>query len=701
MICPNCQSENREGAKFCDQCGFPLSGTIARVAAAITTDDKEEKDSAEKATSDEQPGENVTDNEDVEATASKEGEVAASKDSSESSELPENSETFETAGSPETSDTPESSDSPENSDTLEPSGSTEGVQSSAPSKMPDASDRACAPDSPNITLPVITVAGLNADDEGNPFDASEFELDDTDLNHSEDKSHHNDTDRESDSVSDEVSSAAIDTNAYHSDDDSETDSLDETTATEEDDNEADAEFSQSVEGEKPSDAEEPTDIEDAEAADEASEATDVDEVDDGSKPLDLPEIDESTGDSRLINVPGIDELIGDKSSDDLDEQPTLELPTFDEESHAGDNDLTSKLPVTDERLVDEDYEPPEASWSSGGTMEMPRVEGEEPAPEKNFRAPDSHEPKKKRKRGRVVAIVIIIVVVLAALVAVGTYCFEFWGGKTLPDVVGRTQTDATVELESLDFKVNVHEVKSDDTEGIVLSMDPGAGARLDEGTEVTIDVASSRIIPTVVGLQCDEAKSLLKDEGFEHVKVKEQASDKTADQVLKIKPDEGSRGTSSTKITLTIAVPFTVPDISGMSYDEAKSALKDAGYKVDKQVEYSDDVDEGSIISMDPKAGTELKSGSTVTLSVAKSRSSELIEAAKSYLSDKKSVKLDGTTYEIDSVDDVSYDGDDVVSFTITGRAATELDGETVYGSSKQKSGKLTFDSDNNVVSVD
>ncbi len=34
MICPNCQSENKDGAKFCNDCGFPLTGRMAAVAAA-------------------------------------------------------------------------------------------------------------------------------------------------------------------------------------------------------------------------------------------------------------------------------------------------------------------------------------------------------------------------------------------------------------------------------------------------------------------------------------------------------------------------------------------------------------------------------------------------------------------------------------------------------------------------------------------
>ena len=38
MICPNCQSENKDGAKFCNDCGFPLTGRMAAVAAASTSD---------------------------------------------------------------------------------------------------------------------------------------------------------------------------------------------------------------------------------------------------------------------------------------------------------------------------------------------------------------------------------------------------------------------------------------------------------------------------------------------------------------------------------------------------------------------------------------------------------------------------------------------------------------------------------------
>ena len=89
-----------------------------------------------------------------------------------------------------------------------------------------------------------------------------------------------------------------------------------------------------------------------------------------------------------------------------------------------------------------------------------------------------------------------------------------------------------------------------------------------------------------------------------------------------------------------------------------------------------------------------------MTASIALSRAAELESAAWSYLQSAGTITLGDTSYAIDSVDAVAYQGSDSTSFTITGRAMTTLDGETVYGSAKQKSGTIVWDASNNVVSV-
>lgn len=39
MICPNCRTDNRDGAKYCDECGFPLAGKIAALTNAAFGDE--------------------------------------------------------------------------------------------------------------------------------------------------------------------------------------------------------------------------------------------------------------------------------------------------------------------------------------------------------------------------------------------------------------------------------------------------------------------------------------------------------------------------------------------------------------------------------------------------------------------------------------------------------------------------------------
>ena len=122
-----------------------------------------------------------------------------------------------------------------------------------------------------------------------------------------------------------------------------------------------------------------------------------------------------------------------------------------------------------------------------------------------------------------------------------------------------------------------------------------------------------------------------------------------------------------------------------------------AGYRLSVDI---DAVPEGTVVGTSPAAGEKLASGSSVTVNVAMSRASVLVPAAKDYLSSIGTISLGGTTYEIVSVDDVKYTGYNQTSFTVTAAAVTTLDGETVRGSAKQKSGTIVWDDSDNVVSV-
>lgn len=352
----------------------------------------------------------------------------------------------------------------------------------------------------------------------------------------------------------------------------------------------------------------------------------------------------------------------------------------------------------DEILVDASYAPPRATWRSGDTMEMPRIEGEPAPKQKEFRAPDPNAD--KGGKGKVVAIAIAVVVLLLATAAAITYHMELWGGKTLPDVVGYTQSDAQYVLEGKGFSVRALQSKSDETEGVVLLTDPSAGARQASGTEIVIHVSVSRVVPDVTGKQRDAAAKMFDDEGLENVTVVEQRSDEAEGVVLAVSPTAGTKAKAAAPITITVAVPYTVPDVSGQTWDEASASLGEGGYLSLASYEYNENVAPGTVLRTEPGAGEKLVSGSTVTAVIALSRAAELEAAARSYLQGAGTVSIGGTTYEIASVDAVKYLGSDQTSFTITGSAVTTLDGETVRGSAKQKSATITWNSGNEIVSI-
>lgn len=326
--------------------------------------------------------------------------------------------------------------------------------------------------------------------------------------------------------------------------------------------------------------------------------------------------------------------------------------------------------------------------SVGETADSSRSDEGTGAARRAYRAPDAQAQKKKRERRRRTLSIVIPLAIVIVVVAVlgGTYQLELWGGKTVPDVVGRTQADAVYLLEQKGFTVVTTLVKSDETEGIVLSQSPVADSKKENGSEVEIKVSSSRVIPDVVGMDRDEAVSLIEEEGILNVVVVTEESEERSGTVLSVSPSEGSRATSSTVVTVTVATPYTVPDVTGMSLDEAQEVLEDYGYTVSVSYTYDADAQVGTVAYTDPEADSVLTLGSKVTIYLAQELDDFLENAAYNYLSSLSTVTTNGTTYQIESVFGVTYkwaddNGDYVLAYTVTTSSGEWVNGTIVLSS--------------------
>lgn len=255
-----------------------------------------------------------------------------------------------------------------------------------------------------------------------------------------------------------------------------------------------------------------------------------------------------------------------------------------------------------------------------------------------------HELHHTRGWYQAVVVCVVMAVVLCGVGAGVTYYLELWGGKTVPAVVGLTSANAQERLTQKGFEVETTTVPSDNGNDRVISVEPGTGTRIDDGSTVMLTVGENRVLPSVVGLSSQEARQALADAGATNVRLVYQPSTEDEGVVLSVSPSEGSTFVSSDQITLTIAQLPTVPDVVGKSLSEALRTLSDAGLVPTLEFVPSGSHAQGYVEATSPAAGRRSDERGSVKVTVVSTQPSSeydlpgylsaLPRALSSYLSD-------------------------------------------------------------------
>ena len=248
--------------------------------------------------------------------------------------------------------------------------------------------------------------------------------------------------------------------------------------------------------------------------------------------------------------------------------------------------------------------------------ERPKREGRRDPYARSARKGDVLGEGNSRSKLRPLLALLLVILVLGGGGGVLTYGMELWGGKSVPGTVGESQANAEAMLSDKGFEVNVQAEPADDAIGKVLSQDPEAGTRLPEGNEVTIVVATNRTIPEVVGLSEEEARAKLAEAGAERIETKVVSSSEAEGTVLEVSPGAGEPFVSRSIVTLTVAGPYIVPDVVGKKEGDAVDAVKAAG--LTPEVSYiTSDKTVRTVVETSPAAGEAVGEGSTVQLKVS------------------------------------------------------------------------------------
>lgn len=125
-------------------------------------------------------------------------------------------------------------------------------------------------------------------------------------------------------------------------------------------------------------------------------------------------------------------------------------------------------------------------------------------------------------------------------------------------------------------------------------------------------------VPSVVGQTVDQATAAIEGAGFELGKVEESFDDKVeSGKVISQDPKGDSKQAKGTKINLTVSKgvqEITVPDLTGMTADQAQKALTASGLKYAKgAAEYSDTVEKDHVARQDIAAGENVAKDTVVT----------------------------------------------------------------------------------------
>ena len=148
--------------------------------------------------------------------------------------------------------------------------------------------------------------------------------------------------------------------------------------------------------------------------------------------------------------------------------------------------------------------------------------------------------RKKRMPKWAVALLVLVLLGAAGGAAWYTYQQEYWGGRTVPQVVGLSEEDARTALEAAGFTVEASYQLADDGFGSVIACSLTAGERVDPSAGATITVAAQRMVPQVVGQDKDAARQALLDAGAQNVVFAYVNSDAPDGTVVAVDPAEGS-----------------------------------------------------------------------------------------------------------------------------------------------------------------
>ncbi|WP_159798727.1 Stk1 family PASTA domain-containing Ser/Thr kinase [Puerhibacterium puerhi] len=234
---------------------------------------------------------------------------------------------------------------------------------------------------------------------------------------------------------------------------------------------------------------------------------------------------------------------------------------------------------------------------------------------------------KDRRRKRALLWTLITVAVLAVAAIVTALALNDGANEpttgAVPDLSGMTQQQAEQALDDAGFEFRqLLDQDSSEPEGTLTRQDPGAGEEAELGTTVDVYFSGGPEtigVPDVTGLSEDDARSQIEGAGLVWGEVGTAPSvDVPKDHVIKTDPGANQAVKEGATVNVTLSDgTVELPDLTGMSREDALAKLGELGLSSRETERESGDVDPGTVLEQNPAPGN-VEQGTQVAIVVAK-----------------------------------------------------------------------------------
>ncbi len=271
--------------------------------------------------------------------------------------------------------------------------------------------------------------------------------------------------------------------------------------------------------------------------------------------------------------------------------------------------------------------PKEENASSGEKTEEGKDQGM-----KKGKAGENEQRNGKARKGIRINRVKILAALAALILAIpasgllmsGASLLKGSGEVQVPDVRKMSMEEARAELEKVGLTLQEGDrvIDYDLEEGLIVSQDPLPDTTVKKGWPVTVSISKGAgvdTVPNLVGKPFQDAVYLLQRYGYVQGAVTAEASEMPKDVVIRQSPESGTTAKSGKAIDMVVSSGprLTVPPLVGMTLEQARAALAEAGLEVGEIGYDMSQVYAEGIVIWQQELDSSIKPGARVNLKLS------------------------------------------------------------------------------------